>query len=276
VRAGDPTRAHPHTTPGAVDRSVTRGPRTGLVVSHGRRTPRVPRGALSRYRGGSHPSPRRGLPLPEVVKPRPKPSADLGRGLPTVSRSARPPLAQDRRVPLRGGAAGIRTPDLRRARAALSRLSYGPPRPAARHPRPAFRSGGVGAPGLEPGTSALSGPRSNHLSYAPAARSTPRRRRPGLPGPGIPSGESSRVAPARPPARCPRRSARIRARTQPPVMPAWRRRPPRHPERPCQVLPPSRDGKTSGLGASPWRIITRQLDKVEGRAGVYRPRAFTP
>src|SRR5690606_24614999 len=26
-----------------------------------------------------------------------------------------------------------------------------------------------GAPGLEPGTSALSGPRSNHLSYAPAA-----------------------------------------------------------------------------------------------------------
>ena len=26
----------------------------------------------------------------------------------------------------------------------------------------------VGAPGLEPGTSALSGPRSNHLSYAPA------------------------------------------------------------------------------------------------------------
>jgi hypothetical protein len=178
--------------------------------------------------------------------------------------------------PTRGGAAGIRTPDLRRARAALSRLSYGPPRPAARHPRPAFRSGGVGAPGLEPGTSALSGPRSNHLSYAPAARSTPRRRRPGLPGPGIPSGGSSRVAPARPPARCPRRSARIRARTQPPVMPAWRRRPPRHPERPCQVLPPSRDGKTSGLGASPWRIITRQLDKVEGRAGVYRPRAFTP
>ena len=29
-----------------------------------------------------------------------------------------------------GGAAGIRTPDLRRARAALSRLSYGPPLPA--------------------------------------------------------------------------------------------------------------------------------------------------
>jgi hypothetical protein len=61
-----------------------------------------------------------------------------------------------------GGAAGIRTPDLRRARAALSQLSYGPVRPP-----PVPR---VGAPGLEPGTSALSGPRSNRLSYAPAAR----------------------------------------------------------------------------------------------------------
>jgi hypothetical protein len=38
--------------------------------------------------------------------------------------------------------------------------------PAARPPE------GVGAPGLEPGTSALSGPRSNHLSYAPAAPRT--------------------------------------------------------------------------------------------------------
>ena len=40
----------------------------------------------------------------------------------------------------RGGAAGIRTPDLRRARAALSRLSYGPaptPRPHANAPAPA-------------------------------------------------------------------------------------------------------------------------------------------
>ncbi len=31
----------------------------------------------------------------------------------------------------------------------------------------------VGAPGLEPGTSALSGPRSNHLSYAPGTPSVP-------------------------------------------------------------------------------------------------------
>ena len=64
--------------------------------------------------------------------------------------------------PHRGGAAGIRTPDLRRARAALSRLSYGP-QDLSQGIAPL-----VGAPGLEPGTSALSGPRSNHLSYAPS------------------------------------------------------------------------------------------------------------
>ena len=62
-----------------------------------------------------------------------------------------------------GGAAGIRTPDLRRAKAALSQLSYGPQR-LMRFSRSHMR---VGAPGFEPGTSALSGPRSNHLSYAP-------------------------------------------------------------------------------------------------------------
>jgi hypothetical protein len=38
----------------------------------------------------------------------------------------------------------------------------GEPAPSRRASRPP-----VGAPGLEPGTSALSGPRSNHLSYAP-------------------------------------------------------------------------------------------------------------
>ena len=42
--------------------------------------------------------------------------------------------------------------------------------PAELRPRP--RS--VGAPGLEPGTSALSGPRSHHLSYAPGAVDTHR------------------------------------------------------------------------------------------------------
>jgi hypothetical protein len=74
-------------------------------------------------------------------------------------------------APRAGGAAGTRTPDLRRAKAALSQLSYGPvgksenttasPRRSPRPPSP------VGAPGLEPGASALSGPRSDRLSYAP-------------------------------------------------------------------------------------------------------------
>jgi hypothetical protein len=46
---------------------------------------------------------------------------------------------------------------------------------AARPARPTLP---VGAPGLEPGTSVLSGPRSNHLSYAPlSTRSSLRRRR---------------------------------------------------------------------------------------------------
>ena len=66
--------------------------------------------------------------------------------------------------PHRGGAAGIRTPDLRRARAALSQTKLRPPTSFPQH-APLHR---VGAPGLEPGTSALSGPRSNHLSYAPS------------------------------------------------------------------------------------------------------------
>jgi hypothetical protein len=74
------------------------------------------------------------------------------------------------------GAAGIRTPDLRRAKAALSQLSYDPVGPLSGPPHPGSLPP-VGAPGLEPGTSVLSGPRSNHLSYAP------RRRRDWVPAP---------------------------------------------------------------------------------------------
>ncbi len=83
------------------------------------------------------------------------------------------------------GAAGSRTPGLRRAKAALSQLSYGP------HPRRPIRSTVVGAPGLEPGTSALSGPRSNHLSYAPTRPSD-------VGAPKTKQNQRQRRAPARP------------------------------------------------------------------------------
>ncbi len=54
-----------------------------------------------------------------------------------------------------GGDEGIRTPDLCRAKAALFQLSYIPS---------SHTTCRVGLPGLEPGTSVLSGLRSNHLS----------------------------------------------------------------------------------------------------------------
>ena len=81
---------------------------------------------------------------------------------------------------VRGGAAGIRTPDLRLAKAALSQLSYGPPIASTGPPS-------VGAPGLEPGTSALSGLRSNQLSYAPVGRDW------SSPAPGSPGAEDGAV-----------------------------------------------------------------------------------
>lgn len=77
------------------------------------------------------------------------------------SRTGRFPSSLNCQCADRSGAAGARTPNLRRARAALSQLSYDP------------RFGPVGAPGLEPGTSALSGPRSNQLSYAPRMDALP-------------------------------------------------------------------------------------------------------
>ena len=67
------------------------------------------------------------------------------------------PRAASRKCFVGSGAEGIRTPDLRRAKAALSQLSYGPARRR------------VGQPGIEPGTSVLSGLRSSRLSYWPAA-----------------------------------------------------------------------------------------------------------
>ena len=128
----------------------------------------------------------------EVVKPRPKsPDRRASPGprtrSPTAWRSPIAPGAMPRDGPPRGGAAGIRTPDLRRARAALSRLSYGPPRRIG--PRPTAPTARVGAPGLEPGTSALSGPRSDHLSYAPAGRAPARRTSPSAVAPASPAAD---------------------------------------------------------------------------------------
>ena len=189
--------------------------RKGLAISRGRRTQRVPRGALSRYGVGVIPPVERANSLRGGVSSSLRSSNLVRSRLPTsdeVSQPSRglmdrtghldrrwrihtgpgPGIAPRRSGPPRGGAAGIRTPDLRRARAALSRLSYGPPvlsRPALQTSLP----GGVGAPGLEPGTSALSGPRSNHLSYAPAGRSVPRPGR--TPTPWRPQ---RRIAPGRP------------------------------------------------------------------------------
>ena len=88
-----PHEPHPPPIPVRWQAPQVASPRVGLACSRGRRTPRVPRGALSRYREGFTPPHRRVSPLPEVVKPRPKPSADLGRGLPTISRSRQPRLA---------------------------------------------------------------------------------------------------------------------------------------------------------------------------------------
>ena len=71
----------------------------------------------------------------------------------------------------RGGAKRLRTADLRRARAALSQLSYSPGNPFAftEHCGLNPASGLVGLGGLEPPTLRLSGARSNHLSYRPVS-----------------------------------------------------------------------------------------------------------
>jgi hypothetical protein len=65
-----------------------------------------------------------------------------------------------------GGATGIRTPDLLRAKQPLSHLSY---RPEIKRElsMSQFSTSMVGVGGLEPPTSILSGSRSNLLSYTP-------------------------------------------------------------------------------------------------------------
>jgi hypothetical protein len=156
VRAGERTRAP--AAPGLVHRQtqVRRGP-PGFVPRDHRPLPRPQNPAGSAWRIVKVPTTRRSSwrrrrRRREVVKPRPKSCPDLGGDLPTCWRSLRAHLAslahlahrgRPERRPLlgscagnpspgpKGGAAGIRTPDLRRARAALSQLSYGP-EPASR------------------------------------------------------------------------------------------------------------------------------------------------
>jgi hypothetical protein len=81
----------PHTALGVARSSRHAMSEQDSLVSHGRRTRRVPRGALSRYVRGKNPLVKGGPPC-EVVKPRPKPSPDLGRDLPTAA-GLRPVLA---------------------------------------------------------------------------------------------------------------------------------------------------------------------------------------
>ena len=153
VRAGERTRALVRTWP-----SPAAAEPRGFRVAHCQGASR-PTGRLTT---------RRSARSANLVRRRPPPSDELSqpaRGRPTTAGVTK------EGPPHPGGAAGIRTPDLRRARAALSQLSYGPEtRPPVARPRAGDPAHRVGAPGLEPGTSALSGPRSNRLSYAPAAR----------------------------------------------------------------------------------------------------------
>ncbi len=171
VRAGDQTRAsQPHQNrcgTGLGSRDAHQGhrrlPRPQNPTGSAWRIVKVPTTHQSSIR---RPSGRR-----EVVKPRQKPSAGLGRDLPTRWRSG------DRGWHA-GTTTGVKHPGWSRGDS-----NPGPPPckggalPAKLRPQvvaPTRRphkndSLRVGAPGLEPGTSALSGPRSNRLSYAPAA-----------------------------------------------------------------------------------------------------------
>jgi hypothetical protein len=116
----------------------------------------------------------------EVVKPRPKSCPDLGGDFPTCWRAdGRVAHAASRPAPGVTGrrwSRGDSNPGPPPCKGGALPAKLRPPTAASRRsafPLQASRPNRVGAPGLEPGTSALSGPRSNHLSYAPA---TPRTR----------------------------------------------------------------------------------------------------
>ena len=106
-------------------------------------------------------------------------------------------------------------------------------------------SRGVGAPGLEPGTSALSGPRSDHLSYAPK------------PHAGHSFQHHTVPSSAQDGARDPRDDRRLRRHVlckpetgvRGSVRDPQRQFPPCPCQRPCQPLTLPQEGTRSGLGA---------------------------
>jgi hypothetical protein len=197
-----------------------------------RRLPRPQNPAGSAWRivkvpGGLHALHKRASRPREGDNPRPKSYADLGRSLPSSAvpgpRVMLPWPSRPGAVP--GWSRGDSNPGPPPCKGGALPAKLRPPAPRCRPGRRPRPPGGVGAPGLEPGTSALSGPRSNHLSYAPAGRSPGRRRAGSSRGsPGV-----LRMSPARTPARCPRRSARTapapsclpsRPRVAPPTSPS--------------------------------------------------------
>ena len=162
VRAGDPPRAHP-TGVGRKGRAVRRDPRWGLAPAaaepHGFRVAPCQSAGSPQGTSGGEVSLSGGRQTSGEAVPRPRPNSphliDDGWRSP---RDSRPPR------PAPGWSRGDSNPGPPPCKGGALPAKLRPPVCAV----PAQR---VGAPGLEPGTSALSGPRSNHLSYAPVARS---------------------------------------------------------------------------------------------------------
>ena len=146
----------------------------------------------ARGRGASPPGP-----LPRGSAP---PRGWLSRCCSTLRRASRPVPGHPGDRWSRGGS----NPEPPPCKGGALPVELRPPATARRRmPHPGFPRGRVGAPGLEPGTSALSGPRSDRLSYAPARWLTASRTRRIRHPPGSPKRP---VAEGRQPGR--RRSAR--------------------------------------------------------------------
>ena len=133
VRAGDRTRA-----PAASHYRATTSKRDLRLAFHPR--PRDPAGRAWR-----------------IVKVQPVCPFDRGNTPANVHRSAQRPREAIKASRGRSTPSWLKT----------TKMARGQRRPAHAPSQSSSPNATVGAPGLEPGTSALSGPRSNHLSYAP-------------------------------------------------------------------------------------------------------------